>query len=366
MNIDGVLEDTDTAWTRPDDDCTESSRETVFEVVEYTNESDSDRNVDIIASYAFDGFLLVYNAEVMADAPIEGCVDGNDDGTSTANSLVLNFTVPAGETIYVAVTSFSTGRGEFNVSISDSLVRCGDGAIELDETCDDGNTEDGDGCAATCEIEETFVCAGEPSECRVPACGDGFIDDGEACDDDNEDAGDGCSATCEVEDGFLCEGEPSMCSEPVCGNDIVEVGEVCDDGNMVGGDGCEADCTSAVFTGALEDTDPQWARASAICGGGFGTKYFDIVPFTWNGTVDASLTFTASWPDHDGYLHVFEGGSMPADSLAGCIAGDDDFEGTSGSQVAGEEITAGQSLDIIMSSFGDNVTGNWVLTITRD
>ena len=31
---------------------------------------------------------------------------------------------------------------------------CGDGAKEGDEECDDGNTEDGDGCSAICEIEE--------------------------------------------------------------------------------------------------------------------------------------------------------------------------------------------------------------------
>ncbi|HEY0189943.1 MAG TPA: hypothetical protein VGC42_02400 [Kofleriaceae bacterium] len=30
---------------------------------------------------------------------------------------------------------------------------CGNGSVELGETCDDGNTADGDGCSATCRVE---------------------------------------------------------------------------------------------------------------------------------------------------------------------------------------------------------------------
>ncbi|MEM9861671.1 MAG: DUF4215 domain-containing protein, partial [Myxococcota bacterium] len=46
---------------------------------------------------------------------------------------------------------------------------------------------------------------------RRPGCGDGIVDVGEACDDGNIDNFDGCDAACEVEDGFLCTGEPSAC-----------------------------------------------------------------------------------------------------------------------------------------------------------
>ncbi len=35
---------------------------------------------------------------------------------------------------------------------------CGDGLIDADEGCDDGNVLDGDGCSATCEIEDGWVC----------------------------------------------------------------------------------------------------------------------------------------------------------------------------------------------------------------
>ena len=42
--------------------------------------------------------------------------------------------------------------------------------------CDDGNTVDGDGCDARCQIETCFTCSGDPSVC-TPA------GDGAACDD---------------------------------------------------------------------------------------------------------------------------------------------------------------------------------------
>ncbi|AKT41886.1 uncharacterized protein CMC5_061070 [Chondromyces crocatus] len=50
--------------------------------------------------------------------------------------------------------------------------------------------------------------SGEP----VPRCGDGAIDAGERCDDGNGVSGDGCSA-CGVDDGYTCSGAPSVCEE---------------------------------------------------------------------------------------------------------------------------------------------------------
>jgi cysteine-rich repeat protein len=43
-------------------------------------------------------------------------------------------------------------------------------------SCFDGNTNDGDGCDATCQAEPCFTCAGDPSVCTPSA-------DGAACDD---------------------------------------------------------------------------------------------------------------------------------------------------------------------------------------
>lgn len=53
-------------------------------------------------------------------------------------------------------------------AFSDRCATCGDGAITLDEGCDDGNARDGDGCSARCAVEAGFSCTGVPSACAGP------------------------------------------------------------------------------------------------------------------------------------------------------------------------------------------------------
>lgn len=54
-------------------------------------------------------------------------------------------------------------------------------------------------------------------------CGDSYIDGGEACDDGDTDNGDGCSSTCTVESGWSCVGEPSVCTEDAVSLDEWEI-----------------------------------------------------------------------------------------------------------------------------------------------
>ncbi len=63
---------------------------------------------------------------------------------------------------------------------------CGDGVVEGDELCDDGNAQDDDACVSSC----------------IPAaCGDGHVFLGvEDCDDGNVASADGCPSTCEIPD----------------------------------------------------------------------------------------------------------------------------------------------------------------------
>lgn len=102
---------------------------------------------------------------------------------------------------------------------------CGDGILEGQEECDDGNTSPGDGCDGNCRSE------------GGPGCGNGTLDDGEGCDDGNLNSGDGCSAGCSPE---------------FCGDGIVQagLGEECDDGNLVPGDSCMPICENP----PVEDT----------------------------------------------------------------------------------------------------------------
>ncbi|MCB9655936.1 MAG: DUF4215 domain-containing protein, partial [Deltaproteobacteria bacterium] len=112
---------------------------------------------------------------------------------------------------------------------------CGNGTVDPEEMCDDGNTDDGDGCSAVCTIEA------KPE----PVCGNGEIEGDETCDDGNAQNGDGCSADCAI--------EPPP--EPSCGNGEVEGDEACDDGNEQDGDGCEHDCTLTPTDGTGPGSD---------------------------------------------------------------------------------------------------------------
>jgi cysteine-rich repeat protein len=48
---------------------------------------------------------------------------------------------------------------------------CGDGVIDAQEFCDDGNVTPGDGCSALCDVENFFECTGEPSVCTPSEIG---------------------------------------------------------------------------------------------------------------------------------------------------------------------------------------------------
>jgi cysteine-rich repeat protein len=104
-----------------------------------------------------------------------------------------------------------------------SCSACGDNVVDVNESCDDGNTISGDGCNSNCLSEA--------------ACGDGQTQDPELCDDGNTSSGDGCRADC--------------LSLELCGDGVTEaiLTEVCDDGNILAGDGCRADCQGVEICG---------------------------------------------------------------------------------------------------------------------
>lgn len=96
-------------------------------------------------------------------------------------------------------------------TIAAPVAVCGNGYVEKNEACDDGNVESGDGCSSSCTVDHGYVCESQPSVCRT-RCGDGLIGGPERCDDGNRAAGDGCSESCGPEFGFACTGEPSACT----------------------------------------------------------------------------------------------------------------------------------------------------------
>jgi len=137
----------------------------------------------------------------------------------------------------------TTGRECEASACSDSPApRCGDGVLDGNEQCDDGNLLGGDGCSAACQIETGWICptAGQP--CMAAKCGDGIVAGNEQCDDGNDVAGDGCSATCTLESGAVCPPKGGACVAQHCGDGKVTGTEQCDDGVNDGSRGCSPTC----------------------------------------------------------------------------------------------------------------------------
>ncbi len=132
----------------------------------------------------------------------EQCDDGNvaaGDGCSDTCQT---------ETGY-ACTAPVAATGTTAAVASSCTVVCGDEIVTAPEACDDGNVvgDPVDGCNADCSaVDAGWGCTGVTSVCIVipAACGDGTIDTEEQCDDGNILSGDGCSAACQVECNSGC------------------------------------------------------------------------------------------------------------------------------------------------------------------
>lgn len=128
----------------------------------------------------------------------------------------------------------STGSEHSPTSSEPVVGVCGDGLVDENETCDDGNTADGDACPS-----------GEVGRClSVSFCGDGIVrSDTEVCDDGNSNDSDGCPS-----------GDIGQCFDFArCGDGIVwKDVEACDDGNFDDNDSCPSDagaCLNKAFCG---------------------------------------------------------------------------------------------------------------------
>ncbi|MBI4433319.1 IPT/TIG domain-containing protein [Candidatus Uhrbacteria bacterium] len=109
------------------------------------------------------------------------------------------------------------------------------------EDCDDGNTENGDGCSSQCLHEGTlpqFDAARSPNGV-LARCGDGVVadgvagrvDGGEECDLGSADRSQWQAQGCDI-DRCLRTGARSIVDAGTCGNGQQDAGEQCDDGAM--------------------------------------------------------------------------------------------------------------------------------------
>ena len=237
----------------------------------------------------------------------EACDDSNSSGGDGCSEFCLiednQGTCSSNQQCQSGVCNTSTG------TCDNSLV-CGNSVLESGEACDDGNFLPGDGCSASCLIEDNFTPCGSDSDCQSNSCnvatrtcnpnvlcGNGTIDalSGESCDDGNDVGGDGCSESCLIEDdlgictlnndchGGICNPLTSICSSVgICGNGVVENAEGCDDGNNLNLDACSAACLIEDGSGqCLTDQDCLGSSCSLLTG------ICDFVSECGNGILEA-------------------------------------------------------------------------------
>ena len=102
-------------------------------------------------------------------------------------------------------------------STCEAANSCGNGLLEGSEVCDDGNTAAGDSCDRQCLLElgagpctdgaqcgsGTCNTMAAAPVCAMPVgCGNGVLNDDEVCDDGNLVRGDGCSQFCTLENDW--------------------------------------------------------------------------------------------------------------------------------------------------------------------
>ena len=187
------------------------------------------------------------------------------------------------------------------------IIVCGDGNLDPSEDCDDGNAVDNDGCSS-CAIDEDHTCTRSPStspDTCSHKCGNGLSDPlgsySEACDDSNIVSGDGCSSTCTIEDAYTCPTTGAACVHK-CGNGQLDpslsYSEECDDGNLNNSDGCSNTCI-------VED--------AYTCTGGTVSSADTCTHRCGNGNRDSNGGYTEECDD---------GNSIASDGCTSCIVDD--------------------------------------------
>lgn len=144
-------------------------------------------------------------------------------------------------------------RDEFGIEgITIRLLNvCGNGIMDKEEECDDG-----------LDNLDTGACT---TTCTLAACGDGFVQDGEECDDSNTDDGDGCSATCTTEAPADSSGTAAdtTAGESGSGSDSDTDGDT----SATGASATGASATGATATSATTDSDSDTEADDTGSGG---------------------------------------------------------------------------------------------------
>ncbi len=196
------------------------------------------------------------------DVAAPTCMDNTKNGTETDEDCGGLTCAPCGaDKACLAASDCDSAVCDAHVC---EAARCGDGVINGDDECDNGDGVNSDTLVDACR-----------TTCKPAGCGDDVMDTGEACDDgdaNSDTLADACRTSCQlaacgdgVEDtdedcdtsgqSATCDGD---CSDVVCGDGTLNLAadEACDDGGLPAqdGDGCSADCALQDILADIEDT----------------------------------------------------------------------------------------------------------------
>jgi cysteine-rich repeat protein len=199
---------------------------------------------------------LMATTAALAGCHVPGCREGDQACmmlVETTSTIDTTGTLTTGE----PTTSMDTSSSTVDVTLTDPDTttapgECGDGVLNGDEECDDGNAAQNDACLPTCEFAR---------------CGDGFTHVGtEQCDDGDDDDTDACTSNCTLArcgDGFVH--PPEVCDAGKANSDMVyggcgsncQWGPGCGDGKINGPEGCDdknTDPNDGCLVGCIEAT----------------------------------------------------------------------------------------------------------------
>jgi cysteine-rich repeat protein len=133
-----------------------------------------------VASATMSGEVRIFDLTWSDCGSVGGGYFDQFGATHTASvALVNQESQPRLLALVVSQPPGSAAGGSFTVSHSLAVTGCGDGFVDRSgfdgppEACDDGNGASADGCSASCQIEQGWLCGiAMPSHCVQPAPGD--------------------------------------------------------------------------------------------------------------------------------------------------------------------------------------------------
>lgn len=106
-------------------------------------------------------------------------------------------------------------------------IACGNGDMDTGEECDDGDTDNSDGCSSICTVELGWECTGEPSSCEN--IGGAFNSCGDYC------------SLFGYSSNFACQDNPNKCAPPQGPTGGIYIGDVEGANQTIGDSFCSGD-----------------------------------------------------------------------------------------------------------------------------